>query len=287
MTNKILSIALVAALAVGAGGWGWALVLKKDLAACKAKRPAVQSFTRGDDVLAAELVARDTDAAGMEHATFDVTANSDLDRRALAAAAPYARAIRQKIDSAAQSVGAKPREVDAVWQVRAAAAEQQVKFQARVIDSMGRATRSYRGPFLSVTARDGDPADSTDNGSFDYRYALALNTVAYTKRDRVLGLRIGQPRRYLDISSPDSNVTIGGANYLTLEQRRPFFGLLLQAQGTVSTPDFKTYRYYVGPGVRFDFGDYADVSLNYLVEPATGRTSKTLSGRAILWRRGR
>ncbi len=273
------SLLVIAALSV------WLAIVYGSKPVPKPRRQAIAMTSPDTSPFSAPVADTYTDDAGADHTVFDATMTAEVDRRTRVAAGVTAA----KIEQAAEAVGAKPKEIDGVWEARAHAAEERVRFQEHTIDSMGRATRSYKGPYISITARDGAPGDSTDYGTFDYKYNLRLTTVPYSRRDRFMGLRIGARRNYIDVSSPDTNVTIDGLDYLTLEQRQPAFGLRLQVLATygVNPADsglWQSGRLGFGAGFRFDFGDRFNIGMNYTFSPEERSGRAAASARYDIFR---
>lgn len=124
----------------------------------------------------------------------------------------------------------------------------------RMVDSLQRETFFYKDRYLQLVYRRGNPADTTDKGTFEFSYDADLSITQYATRGKILGLPIGSKKMYTDIYSNDPRTTIKGYKTFRVEQRQPQYGFRLQAVTDYST---RNDELMFGLGAQFDFGRFS------------------------------
>lgn len=198
------------------------------------------------------------DINGVEHLTIDKEKTEEkINQGALQVASEIVGII---VDSMQIYYAVKAKNVEGIETFKFTASRDSVKYLTRIVDSLNNQVFHYKNRYFSLTSRIPSPTDLTEKGEFDYRYNAELVKLDYVKRDKIIGLRIGKRRFYTDISSTDSNMTIGGYKNYTIERKVPQFGFRLQALNAynATTKDFS-----LGLGVRLDIGDKFNAGVNY------------------------
>lgn len=153
------------------------------------------------------------------------------------------------VDSVAKALDVKVKQVQSVIVVPSETQAKEIAFLRKKVDSLSRLTYYYQDKYLQLAFRAGNPADSSDKGSFDFKYNADLTISQYWKRKKVLGLPLGAKKSYTDISSNDPRTTIMGVKTYTVEQKQPGWGLRIQATQNYS---FISNTFNSGVGARFD-----------------------------------
>jgi hypothetical protein len=130
----------------------------------------------------------------------------------------------------------------------------------RMVDSLRRETFFYKDRYLQLAYRRGDPADTTDKGTFDFAYDADLNVTQYSTRGKLLGLPIGAKKMYTDIYSADPRTTIRGLKTFRVEQKLPQYGFRLQL---VTNYSLRTELLQFGLGAQLDLGRLSIVGTQY------------------------
>lgn len=162
------------------------------------------------------------DSTGAMHI---VIANRKAEQRDLSAM----QRLTPFIDSVAKALDIKPKQVESVMVIPTETQAKEVAFLQKKIDSLQRVTYYYKDKYLQLSIKSGNPTDTTDKGSFDFKYDADLTISQYWKRKKFLGIRLGSKQSYTDISSNDPRTTIRGLKKYTVLQKQPSFGLRIQA----------------------------------------------------------
>ena len=116
----------------------------------------------------------------------------------------------------------------------------------KTIEDLYKIVWQYRDKYADITFT--LPKDSTIKPTFDLSYRNTVTVTDYSRRDRVLGLKIGAKRSYTNITSEDPRTTINGYKTLQIQRREPFFGVRGYASG-LYIPDFNFLGLGAGLGV--------------------------------------
>lgn len=187
-----------------------------------------------------------TDTAGRNHAVYSAEKNKIIEGEA-------DRIVQQQlkptVDSIAKSNGIKPKQVEGYMVISTTSQGLELKAMAKEMDSLRRLTIYYKDKYLELAYRPADPKDTTDLGSFDYKYNADLAIDQYWKRSFFLGAG----KSYLDIYSNDKRTTINGVKRLSIIQPPSTLGARLEA---LTSYNFHTRDLLPGAGVRFDIGKF-------------------------------
>lgn len=118
------------------------------------------------------------------------------------------------------------------------------------LDSLKRDVFFYKNKYLQLQYTKGNPADTSDKGSFAYTYNAGLVITQFQKRNWLLGAM----HSYIDVSSLDSNMRINDVKHYQYMQKEPVFGLRLQGLGSYN---FRSKLFQPGFGARFDVGRFS------------------------------
>lgn len=167
------------------------------------------------------------------------------------------------IDTAAMLLNLARKEIISVREQLSTTQARALKAE-RKVNELNQVVYYYKDKYVDLAYT--PPLDTTSQGTFDFTYNGRVTVTDYTKRDKILGLKIGAKRSYTDIVSEDPRTTINGYRALQLKRQEPFFGLRGQAVGNYNP---ETHTFGVGTGVRVDFGRLS-LQGNYLFYPVTG-----------------
>lgn len=154
------------------------------------------------------------------------------------------------VDTISKMSNIKPDQITD-WKQIAVRSEGRALRAERMVDSLQRETFFYKDRFLQLVYRRGNPADTTDKGSFDFTYDADLSVTQYSQRGKILGLPIGARKMFTDIYSNDPRTTIRGFRTFRVEQKQPQYGFRLQAVTGYST---RSNELLMGMGGQLDFG---------------------------------
>lgn len=133
------------------------------------------------------------------------------------------------VDSVAKALDIKAKQVEDVTAITTETQADQVAFLQKKVDSLQRVTYYYKDKYLQLAVKAGNPTDTLDKGSFDFKYNADLTIAQYWKRRKFLGIGLGAKQSYIDISSNDPRTTIMGLKKYTVAQKHPDWGLRIQA----------------------------------------------------------
>ncbi len=153
------------------------------------------------------------------------------------------------IDSVAQALSIKPKQLESILVVPQQTEAAKIAFLQRKVDSLSQLSYYFKDKYLELAVKGGNPLDSSDKGTFDFKYNADLSIMQYWKRRKVLGIGIGARQSYTDISSKDPRTSIMGVRKYTVAQRQPGWGLRIQATQNYS---FISNTANTGIGARFD-----------------------------------
>lgn len=253
--SQIKTFIIIALLltTVGAGGFGMRYYrLYKN--AVK-PHPPVASYSSGS-AAAVPIIDSFVDATGRQHTVIGTP--EAIGRRK--AEAIVNSTFKPIIDSLTRALAIRPKDIEGFTAVQMSTVRDSVKFLSRTLDSQRRQTRRYQDQYLSLLVRDPLPEDTADKGSFDFAYNADLKTVDYSRKKRILGLRIGRRQYFTDISSSDPRMTIRGVDKFTMQRRVPPLGLRIQA---LAGYNITNNNFSAGLGLRLDVGDRLNGGYNY------------------------
>lgn len=210
--SQTLIIVILTVLLIGAIGW-----------ACieRNKRTDREKDLQSVEVLtnpAAPEVKRFTDSLKQNHATFDNTDNV-VDGKTVAVSKPL-------LDTIAKMSNIKPGQVTN-WQQVAMTTEAKLLKAQKTVDSLRRVTYRYKDQYVDLGYTPGNPADTTDRGTFNFSYNAVLSSTEYKSGGKILGVQVFQPHIYTDIYSNDPRTTINGYKTFRINKDRPVYGLSL------------------------------------------------------------
>lgn len=186
----------------------FALILCASLLIVEKRRPVPEpEKTESKAVeLDAKIIARKVDKQGIEHVILEetnrVTGMNDLSLEA-----------KIEIDSLAKLIEIKDKQLREYYATNMQLKTGLLKAEES-IDSINQRTFTYSDSYINAKFFNTDTADY-----FDFSYNAELSHIKYWKRDKLLGMRIGAKRNYIDIFSNDPRMTISGAKHLVIEDR--------------------------------------------------------------------
>jgi hypothetical protein len=130
----------------------------------------------------------------------------------------------------------------------------------RKVDSLQRETFFYKDKYLQLAYRRGNPADTTDKGTFDFLYDADLSVTQFSTRGKILGFPIGSRKLYTDIYSNDPRTTIRGLKTFRVETMQPKSGIRFQL---VTNYSFGRANLQFGLGSQVDLGRLSIVGTYY------------------------
>lgn len=133
------------------------------------------------------------------------------------------------VDSVAKALDIKAKQVEDIVTISTETKDSQVAFLQKRIDSLKRVSYYYKDKYLQLMIKAGNPTDTLDKGSFDFKYDADLSINQYWKRKKFLGLPLGAKETYIDVSSNDPRTTVMGMKKYTVKQKQPEWGLRIQA----------------------------------------------------------
>lgn len=214
------------------------------------------------------LIIHYTDSQGNDHAV----AKDQLTNFSKKEAIKQLSGVKKYVDSAATALGVRSKQIESTTTISTLTQAKNVFLQTQV-DSLKKITYVYRDRYLNLNVRPPDPTDSLDTGKFDFSYNADLKIYQYWKRERILGLPIGNRVSYTDISSNDDRTTIKNLKTYTVKQKVPVFGLRGQLR-TSYTP--ATNSFSLGPALRFDIRNISiGATLYFNTQQSTWRPNIT------------
>jgi len=211
------------------------------------------------------------DSLKQNHNTFDNTKN--------VVGGKEVAVSKTLVDTIARLSGIKPDQITD-WKQIATQTEGRALKAERMVDSLQRETFFYKDKYLQLAFRRGNPADTTDKGTFDFKYDADLNVTQYTTRGKILGLPIGAKKSYTDIYSSDPRTTIKGLKTFTVEQKQPHYGFRLQL---VTNYSFRRNALQFGLGAQVDINRFSIVGTQYY-NPVENNFSPNIGARFDLIR---
>lgn len=211
------------------------------------------------------------DSAKQNHNTFDNTKNIVGGKEVAVS--------KGLVDTVAKMSNIKPDQITD-WKQIAMKTEGRALKAERMVDSLQRETFFYKDRYLQLAYRRGNPADTTDKGTFDFKYDADLSVTQYTERGRILGLPIGSRKMYTDIYSNDPRTTIRGFKTFRVQQSQPHYGFRLQAGADYS---LRRKLLQFGLGAQFDIDRFSIIG-TYYYSPQENNFSPNIGARYDLIR---
>lgn len=220
----------------------------------------------------AKIISRKIDKEGLHHVT--VEAAGKIIPRSEVIKSAVSKGI---LDTTALAIGILKKQVENLMVVNTTTRGELLKAY-KALDEKQRPVYRYSDKYLALNFK--LPADSTDSGSFDFKYNASLNITHYWKRNKVIGLPIGSKNSYIDIYSNDPRTTINGVKNLHIRQEQPMLGLRIQG---VTSYNFETGVLSPGAGIQFDAGRFSILG-SYILNPRLDVWNPTITGRYDLIR---
>lgn len=211
LITVILTVLLIAAIA-------WALMERQSKEVEKATR-TTEAVLKDPT---APLVDRFKDSLKQNHAVFNNTDNV-VNGKVVAVS-------KELIDTIAKASNIKPSQITN-WQQVATTTEAKLLKAERAVDSLRRVTYFYKDQYVRLGYTPGNPADTTDRGTFDFSYNAVLSNTEYKTGGKIFGLQVFQPKIYTDIYSNDPRTTINGYRTFRVYKETTPYGLSLDAVG--------------------------------------------------------
>ncbi|MXV16818.1 hypothetical protein [Hufsiella ginkgonis] len=188
----------------------------------------------------ATIIARKVDKEGLEHVTIAAAENI------ISASHASTTAVSVGIlDTTAMAIGILKKQIENLTLINTTLKADNLRAKME-LDEKKRPVYSYSDKYLDLAYRPGNPTDSADRGSFDFKYNADLNITQYWKRRWFLGAK----KSFIDIYSNDPRTTVNGVKRLSVVQNEPRFGLRVQG---VTGYNLTTGATSAGPGIQFDF----------------------------------
>lgn len=241
-TDKLKNVLLIVLLA-GLAAFAIAYFIERG----KRTPEGVNNFNAGKIDLHVEPEKIYTDTEGRQHTVIDADKNTFIQSEANKIVNDQLKPV---IDSIAKRVGVKGKQIESSTTISTTSQATDLKAMRSAMDSLRRLTIYYKDKYLELAYRPAIPGDTTDLGSFDYKYNADLDIDQYWKRAFILGRKSS----YLDIFSNDKRTTINGVKRLQIEQKDPGFGVRVQALGNY---DLRSKLLQPGAGLTIDIGPFS------------------------------
>ena len=240
------------------------ILLVKQLNAIQSTKSKEERETKAE----AKIIARKVDQQGLEHVIAEA-AGKILPRSTAKAAVSVGI-----LDTSAMAIGILKKQIENLTVISTRLMAENLKAH-QALDAYNKPVYKYSDKNLQAEFKPGDPADTTDKGSFNFIYDADLTITQYWKRNRVLGLPIGTKNSYIDIYSNDPRATIKGLKRLTVKQNQPRLGLRVQG---ITSYNIQRGLILPGAGLQFDIGRFSvqgnyvyDAQEEYWIPSVTGR----------------
>lgn len=211
------------------------------------------------------------DSLGQNHSVFKTTENKVNGKPVLVP--------KGIIDTISKMSNIKPSEITN-WQQVATTTKAELLKAQRAVDSLQRVTYYYKDQYLKLAYRPGNPADTTDKGTFDFQYDAQLTTTEYKRGGKLLGVQLFAPDYYTDVYSSDPRTTINGLRSFRVQQSPKTLGLRIQA---ITRYRFDIKGIEIGLGAQFDAGRVSIIGDSYY-NPTSSQVNHEVGARYSIFK---